>query len=116
LKENDSINYVTESNKDGGTSIIDRIPEPLLNHDAGAILEYARNELDVSSSQFTRSSGINKRIMRQFESAECPLSDFLWKGYIRAIQDRHGITRAKASGLLQGLVGEIIKHNDHEQL
>jgi hypothetical protein len=115
LETKDSTYWVTDGKDDGIESVIDRIPDKLINHDAGPILEYARRELDVSPAQFSRFSGINEKILRRFETSNQPLSDFLWKGYIRAIQDRHGISRAKACGLLQGLVGEIIRNKDHKR-
>jgi hypothetical protein len=115
VETSDSPYRVPDGQTDRYESVIDRIPDKLLNHDAGPILGHARREMDVSPSQFARSSGINERILQQFETSEYPLSNFLWKGYIRAIQDRHGISRAKASGLLRGLVREIVQYKDHER-
>lgn len=96
-------------------SLVMKVPSNIPDREAGSILSHAREELDVSLAQLIATAPMSRTIAQSFESTEIPLTPSIWKGYVTAIRNRHGVSAAKASGLLHGLAREIIHYGDHKR-
>lgn len=110
-----STNDPTVQDLDTAGTFLERVPFDLPENKTGSILRLAREELDVNQSWLTGGNSVEEEVLRAFEANEHPLTKSIWKSYIDAVSSRHGISIAKASGLFQGLVKEIIYHEDHER-
>jgi hypothetical protein len=92
----------------------DRVPPKIPSREAGFILKYAREELQVTRQKIHDAFGISHEMLDSFESGQLPLNKCLWIGYVLGVKQHHDLTRSRANGLFRGLVNEIIQYEDHK--
>jgi hypothetical protein len=76
----------------------------------GTFLKRARRELKIDRSKVSDSAGIDRIELEEFEAGHSPVTDELWRAYVRSVQDSIETLRlsaGEANSLLRGLVNEI---------
>ncbi|MFB6347740.1 MAG: hypothetical protein ABEK50_18645 [bacterium] len=107
-KNSDSVDILFEGDE------TEAIPEELRANEAGRILGYVRNELQISRSDLAKLSDIPPEFIQSFEEEELPINRRLWKAYVKAVVKRQDVTTAKACGLLRSLIKETLHYGYHK--